>query len=317
MVAMTYRQLALGWRPESERDHKFNVIALFVLSGFLLLGVILSSIPVPKDERVLRPAVPERVARFITEKPKPKPQPPAETKPQPPPPPPAETRIERPKPEERKPLTQAEEQARKRVQDKGLMALANDLAALADSSGISAMASQRVTTGSNTQAATVDTGILTAEGGRRGGSGGVRAGAHSGAVGTTQLDDNPAARTQGLLANQGDVRSTTGRDASRGSGRGRSGRAEEDVAVVMDRHKSILHSIYNRARRSNPGLKGKIVLVITIQPSGQVSNIVIKSSELNAPELEASLLARIRQFDFGASEGGPLTVTVPVEFLPS
>jgi hypothetical protein len=44
---------------------------------------------------------------------------------------------------------------------------------------------------------------------------------------------------------------------------------------------------------------------------------VSKSSELNAPELEASLVARIKQFDFGKRQGVPLTVTTPVEFLPS
>ena len=55
----------------------------------------------------------------------------------------------------------------------------------------------------------------------------------------------------------------------------------------------------------------------TIQPSGQVSNVRVKSSELNDKSLEMSLIARIKQFDFGRRPVEPLTVVVPVEFLPS
>jgi hypothetical protein len=41
------------------------------------------------------------------------------------------------------------------------------------------------------------------------------------------------------------------------------------------------------------------------------------SSELKADELEKKLLARIRQFDFGAKDVADLVVTYPVDFLPS
>jgi hypothetical protein len=41
------------------------------------------------------------------------------------------------------------------------------------------------------------------------------------------------------------------------------------------------------------------------------------SSELRSQELERKLLARIRQFDFGAKDVDFMTVTWPVDFLPS
>jgi TonB family protein len=166
----------------------------------------------------------------------------------------------------------------------------------------------------NTAAATVNTNIITSDTGRK--TAGVSQGAHVASVGTTTLDDNQKQVAQGLLAASNE-KTTRPASAASGAGHGKNVRGDEDVAMVMDQHKSMLHSIYNRARRANPGLKGKIVLVLTIQPSGEVSNVVIKSSELNAPELEASLVARIKQFDFGKRQGGPLTVTIPVEFLPS
>lgn len=316
MVALNYRQLALRWRPGSERDHTFNIIALIAMMAALLFVLLMSSIPLPKQERVVRAQAPERVARFVRERPKPKPR--AETKVEPAPALQPEPKIDRPPREERKPLTPAEERARQRVQDKGLAGLAGELAAIADASSISAMASQRVTAaGAGAEAATVDTRILTAAGGRRGGSGGPAQSLQAGATTETKLNDSRGQHAQGLLAAQARLGTGAVSEGSRAGARRGKGRAEEDVAIVMDKHKSMLYAIYNRARRSNPSLKGKIVLVLTILPSGQVAKIVVKSNELNAPELEASLLARIRQFDFGASEGGPFTVTVPVEFLPS
>lgn len=314
MATMNYRQLALSWHPESDRDHTFNVIALAILVCSLGLGLLMSSISLPKMERVARATVPDRIAKFIMERPKPKPKP--EVKPQPAPPPRSEMRIQRPALVERKPLTKVEEKAREGAQKSGLLALAKDLSALADSSSVSTMVEKKIkTSAASTTAATVDTRILTSDTGRK--SAGVRQDSHVGTVGTTKLDENQRQQVQDLLS------ASAPKSAAKtsGSGSGTQGRGnvrgDEDVAMVMDQHKSTLHSIYNRARRANPGLKGKIVLVLTIQPSGQVSNVVIKSSELNSPELEASLVARIRQFDFGKRQGGPLTVTVPVEFLPS
>lgn len=305
MVAIDYRQLALSWHPDNRRDHTFNVIAGVTVTGFLVLGLVMSWISLPKVERVERAAVPERVARFILERPKPKPKPPPKT----------ETRIERRSPADRKPLTKAEEQARKVAAGAGLLALSKELSALADTSSVNTMVSKKLTTApANTAAATVDSRILTSSTGNR--SIAVRQDAHVGTVGTTRLGDGQRQAAQDLLAANAARSGGTGTGAS-AQAQGANPRRFEDVAVVMDQHKGTLYSIYNRTRRTNPGIKGKIVLVLTIQPSGQVSNVVIKSSELNSPQLEASLVARIRQFDFGKRPGGPLTVTIPVEFLPS
>ena len=69
--------------------------------------------------------------------------------------------------------------------------------------------------------------------------------------------------------------------------------------------------------REEPGLQGKVVLKLTIAPSGSVVDLSIVSSELRTPELESKLLARIRQFDFGAKDVEQMIVTWPVDFLPS
>jgi len=86
---------------------------------------------------------------------------------------------------------------------------------------------------------------------------------------------------------------------------------------VFERNKGAIYAIYNRALREEPGLQGKVVLKLTIAPSGNVTDCRIESSELKTPELEAKLLARIRQFDFGAKDVDQMVVTWPVDFLPS
>jgi hypothetical protein len=59
-----------------------------------------------------------------------------------------------------------------------------------------------------------------------------------------------------------------------------------------------------------------VVLKLTISPSGTAECRIV-SSELNAPEVEGKLLARIRSFDFGAKDVDTMVVNWPLDFLPS
>ena len=68
MSAVYYEQLALDWKPESRGNTQYNIIALVVVLLMSLLGFVVSSISVPEDTRAVRNAVPERIAKFITEK---------------------------------------------------------------------------------------------------------------------------------------------------------------------------------------------------------------------------------------------------------
>ncbi|MFY9511201.1 MAG: AgmX/PglI C-terminal domain-containing protein, partial [Rubrivivax sp.] len=98
---------------------------------------------------------------------------------------------------------------------------------------------------------------------------------------------------------------------------GKSSRSIEEIKLVFERNKGAIYALYNRALRDDPSLQGKVVLKLSIAPSGAVTDCRIESSELKAAELEAKLLARIRQFDFGAKDVDVMVVTWPVDFLPS
>jgi outer membrane biosynthesis protein TonB len=115
----------------------------------------------------------------------------------------------------------------------------------------------------------------------------------------------------------------TGAEGSGGNGavqRGGSGKAArslEDIRLVFERNKGAIYAIYNRALREDPALQGKVVLELKIAPAGHVQGLRIVSSELHAAELEQKLLARIRQFDFGAKDVADMVVSWPLDFLPS
>jgi TonB family protein len=107
-----------------------------------------------------------------------------------------------------------------------------------------------------------------------------------------------------------------GGNVTKGGG-GKASRSIEDVRLVFERNKGSIYAIYNRALREEPGLQGKVVLKLVIAPEGNVIDVRIESSDLKTPELEAKLLARIRQFDFGAKDVNQMVVSYPVDFLPS
>lgn len=95
-------------------------------------------------------------------------------------------------------------------------------------------------------------------------------------------------------------------------------RTDEEIQIVFDRHKAALYRLYNRALRSNPTLRGQIILRLTIEPDGSVSLCEVKSTDMKAPELARRVVERVKTFDFGAKEGiPPVTIVYPIDFLPA
>ena len=320
MSAVNYDQLALGWHPAGTRDSLFKLITAICVAVAILFAVVMSSIHVPKPDRETRAVVPERIANFILEKkekpkpkvvkPKPRPKPKPKVVPKP-----KVKKISKKK-DKLKPLTKKQKKARDKAADSGLLALGNELADLMDTSDVSAMVGGKVNSSSASanKVASNNSSLLTANVSK--GSGGVNSGEYASSVGSTKLSQRDITLVKQSLLTSGELAKS--RDAKRKS-KSRSGdvRAEEDITIVFDQNKSKLYTIYNRARRKNPGLKGKIVLQITIAPAGNVVKVKIVSSELGDPNLERRLISRVKQFKFGAKKVETITVTYPIEFLPS
>ena len=304
-----YNNLSLSWSPQSTCNRRFNIIATIVLVITLFIGMIFSAVTIPPQVRTVETSIPERVAQFLTENKKPKV---IQIKPKPLPKPTPKPRIKKKAPnkdKKLKPLTKALKKARKKAENSGLLALSNELADLMDTSAVSAMVSGRTSKGS-TKAAKLNKDILTKGTGT--GSGGVGSERHNLATGTTKLSQKELSNFRASLLAKNTTEKTTRRTSTQASVR-----LEEQVTVIFDQNKSKLYSLYNRARRKNPSLKGKLILEITITPLGQVSNVRIVVSELNDPALEKRIIARVKQFKFGQSGKEKITVTFPIEFIPS
>jgi TonB family protein len=165
-----------------------------------------------------------------------------------------------------------------------------------------------------------------------GGSGGINTAAYSRDTGGGGLAGRSTTLVEGVAGGAGGggpggvAHGSAGRPGAGGGGaggtlqRGTSGKASrsiEEIKLVFEKNKGAIYSMYTRALRDEPSLQGKVVLELKISPAGQVVDLRIVSSELKAPDLERKLLARIKLFDFGAKDVDAITVTWPVDFLPS
>jgi TonB family protein len=94
-------------------------------------------------------------------------------------------------------------------------------------------------------------------------------------------------------------------------------RLRSEVALIFDKNKGRLYSLYARAQRDNAELHGKLVLEFTIAPTGEVTMCRVVSSELGDPDLEKKIIAMVRLMQFGAEDVDAITVTKPIDFFPA
>ena len=97
----------------------------------------------------------------------------------------------------------------------------------------------------------------------------------------------------------------------------RASRTDEEIQIVFDRYKAALYRLYNRELRKDPSLRGQMVLRLTIEPDGGVSMCQLQASDMNAPELSAQVVDRVRAINFGAKDVDAITILYPIDFLPA
>jgi hypothetical protein len=95
-------------------------------------------------------------------------------------------------------------------------------------------------------------------------------------------------------------------------------RTDEEIQIVFDRYKSAFYRDYNRTLRINPTLQGKMVLRLTIEPDGSVSMCQLQSTDMDAPDLVAQVVNRVKTINFGPKDGvQAVTIVYPIDFLPA
>jgi len=294
-LAPYFRRFELPWAPGEETERRFKRLVRILLIIATLLALLVWLLPMPERAKPSVEDLPDRVVQLIVEKPPPPPPPPPpepEKKPEPDKPKPAEKPTEKPKPELRKQMRAFEDAFADLREDVNIQdpQMKNPV--------VDARSERNLIT---SQAGRASGGINTSNLSRGFGGGAGAIGTHT----TTQVQHGA-----GLDPNAGGRVQRTGNS-------GKSSRAREEVEIVFDRNKGALYALYGRALRDSPELQGKLVLEFTIAPTGEITMCRVVSSELNDPELEKKIVARVRLIRFKAADVEPLTVSKPIDFFPA
>jgi len=299
-----YREYELPWEGDEESSARFRKILRVLLIVFVLLGILFPLLPTPKPTAT-ETEVPTRLARvMIEEKPKP-----------PPPPPPVPKVEEKPKVEQkpvpRPPVDQkqlAHEKAQKTVNQ-----FKDELADLREQMDLTPLAQTKNLSGAVGADSHAERNMITSKAGA--GSGGITTanGSRGFGTGAGSLTGHDTTAVTSQIARGGlDQRGPT-----RTGNSGKAARSREEIELVFDRNKGAIYALYSRELRDKPELQGKLVLEFTIAPSGEVTMCRVVSSELNDPELERKIIARVRLFRFEPKDVESITTTKPIDFFPA
>jgi periplasmic protein TonB len=298
-LAPYYRLYQLPWSPLEEMERRFRVILRNLGIAFLIVAVIIPFLP-HHQQVTNTDSLPERVVQLVMEPPPPPP---------PPPPPKPEKPLEK-VPIAKVPTPPVPVDPRVKASKSGLLANLDDLAALRDHADLDKFAKNQPNTTDPGDVSTVTRSVITSKAG--GTSGGISSPTSSGlasgsgslrGIYTTQVKD------PNLGAN--------GQAATRAGGSGKASRSADEIALVFTKNKGAIDAMYARALRDNPALQGKVVIELSIAPSGEITSAHIVSSELNDKEFESKLIARIKLFRFDAKDVAALTATKPIDFFPA
>jgi len=296
-LAPYYRRYELPWSPSEETERRFRAILRNLAIVFAIIAILMPFLPRHKVI-VNTESLPERVVQLVMEPPPPPP---------PPPPPKQEKPVE--KTPVQKPVPQPVD-PRVKASKSGLLANLDDLAALRDQVDLDKFAKNQPKTTDPGDVSAVTRNIISSKAG--GTSGGISGPTSSGlAAGSCSL--RGIYTTQVKDPNLG----ASGQAATRSGGSGKSSRSADEIALVFTKNKGAIDALYARALRDNPALQGKVVLELTIAPSGEITAARVVSSDLNDKEFESKLLARIRLFKFDAKDVAALTATKPIDFFPA
>lgn len=303
-----YHSADLPWTVSEEEQERFRRLLKRIFIFFLLFGIVLPFLPVPKMEREVMEEVPPRLAKLILER--------QETAPPAPPVKAPEPELEAvqakpvPKKPEPKPVTKTAESARKKAERSGLLAFKNDLADLRDDAVTAGLQKPaKLTAGVASGVKVSQRSLVTSN--LASGSGGINTARLSRDTGGGGLAGRSTTQVSSPVGGNG------AGDSLRRGGGGQAVRSIEEIKLIFDKNKAAIYALYNRALREDPTLQGKVLLKLTIVPSGRVTTCEVVSSELRVPDLERKLVARVRLFDFGEKNVGVMVVTYPIDFLPS
>lgn len=302
VLAPYYRRFDLPWEGDPEANQRFRRLLQIGLALLLVFTIIVALVKLPPPVQTAEDAVPERLARLMQQE---KPKPPPPPKPVEPPKPKPELKPQPvPKPEEK--VAEARKKAERslnRVRDE-LEDLRRDLAQELPQQ-------TRNLTGAVGAESKAERSMIASKAGT--GSSGVQSSNSSRGFGggAGSLTGHTTTSVSSRVGNIGSDRAATRTGSS-----GKAARSQEEIELVFDRNRGAIDAIYFRALRERPELQGKMVLEFTISSTGEVTACRVVSSELNDPELERKIVARVKLMSFPARDVESITTTKPIVFSP-
>jgi protein TonB len=305
VITPYYREYELPWEGDVEASSRFRKILRVLLILFLILGILIPLLPSPKPTAA-ETEVPQRLARVMIEQ-----------KPKPPPPPPVVQEKPKPVEVEKKPIPIAPPVDRKQLAhekaQKSLDRVKDELADLREQMDLTPLSQTKNLSGAVGADSHAERSMITSKVGA--GSGGITSSNSSRGFGTGagSLTGHDTTSVTSSIARGG----LDNRGPTRTGSSGKAARSREEIELVFDRNKGAIYGLYNRALRERAELQGKLVLEFTVAPSGEITMCRVVSSELNDPDLESKIVARVRLFHFEAKDVESVTTTKPIDFFPS
>jgi len=307
--------------PWSDTENDRKVVGFIFLSLIIstILFVLVQYLPVQEIKQKKLEDVSPRLAKLIIEQQKKPPPPPPVPQAKKETPRPEPKQAEKPKPTPKKaetprPKTPKPDHAAvaRRQAQQHITEIQDALADLRDMNVASTLRNNKpVRNAGNSASQSKDntTAVIAAKAGQ--GSSGINTSRLSRATGDSHLQGRQTTAVTSSLANGSGVR------GSRSGGSGAPSRPYEEIELVFQKNKGSIFSLYSRALRRDPTLQGKVVLELTIAPSGRVTNVRIVSSEIKNAQLLEQLKARVKLFRFQARNVDTLIVKYPIDFLPT
>ena len=306
LADMPYRPMVMPWQGQAEDERRFRKTLSVALLVVFCLAIItkLWIFPSPQEQEVAE--IPKQLVRLVqAERPKP---PPMEKQPE---------QKETSK-DAAKGMTAEKQKAHAKAMKSGVLAFKEGFSDLMqDPASLKLGTDARVTTNGQMAAGpgigtrSLVVGLAT------GGSGGINTAALSRGVGVGGGSGGNGMGGVGFSRVESAVGAAKGADRPLSSGAGPS-RTDEEIQIVFDRYKASLYRIYNRELRTDPTLRGKMILRITIEPNGEVSACKIESTDLASAVLSTEIVERVKKFNFGVKDGVPkIAILYPIDFLPA
>lgn len=298
-----YNDAAFPWY-KSEEDRKFVRIVLRSLIIFIILGLMFPFLPTPEVEKKQLKEVSPRLAKLIVKKKE-------------------ETKIpkkvvkkkkdspktKQKKPEKKQAKKEVKKDVKKKIEKSGVLAFSNELANLRDSFDLGKIEKARAV---KTTTKEHNASRLISKSANK-----LSSGVDKSRLTVATVDQKLEGHSTSAVSSNIQVAKSSPISGSGGSSAGSAERTREEIETIFQKYKGAFYSMYNRALRKDPTIQGRVIVELTITPSGSVSAAKIVSSALNNKSLERKIIARVKLMKFSAKNVSTITVNYPIDFFPS